>query len=324
MQLRKDYVLDRWVIISEKRGARPKQFTTDHDANDTFPCFFCPGEEQQTPDEIGRIPHPEDETKWTARWFENKFPAVNVEENPNLDYSSLLFVKGGAFGTHEVVVETEDHMKQLWDLSELQLKTLFSVYQIRIKDLEKQECINYVQVFKNHGPKGGTSIIHSHTQVVGMTKVPTIVEQESTASIQDGRCLFCEVVHDESFSDRKILETENFISFCPYASRFNYESWIFPKQHIKKFTDLQEFHLLELAEHLKRILDKLKELNCSFNYFIHYAPEGKDLHMHMEIIPRIATWAGFEHGTGIIINSVSPESAAAFYRGELIVEYNNH
>ena len=26
MELRKDYILDRWVIISETRGHRPKQF----------------------------------------------------------------------------------------------------------------------------------------------------------------------------------------------------------------------------------------------------------------------------------------------------------
>ena len=35
-----------------------------------------------------------------------------------------------------------------------------------------------------------------------------------------------------------------------------------------------------------------------------------------EVAPRIATWAGFENSTDITINSVPPEDAAKFYRGE--------
>jgi hypothetical protein len=40
------------------------------------------------------------------------------------------------------------------------------------------------------------------------------------------------------------------------------------------------------------------------------------LHFHIEVTPREATWSGFEYCSGTIINSVSPEDAAKFYRGE--------
>ena len=72
--------------------------------------------------------------------------------------------------------------------------------------------------------------------------------------------------------------------------------------------------LLEADTKQNEITVKLKELNVSFNYVLHYAPQGENLHFHIEVLPRISTWAGFEFCSGIIINSVSPEDAAEFYK----------
>ena len=58
-----------------------------------------------------------------------------------------------------------------------------------------------------------------------------------------------------------------------------------------------------------------------FNYLIHTLPFDSDrndhYHWHIEIIPRIAKQAGFEWGTGIHINTVAPERAAAELRIDL-------
>jgi len=318
MQFRKDYILERWVAISEKRGMRPKQFksaTELHD--DPSKCFFCPGNEHTTPPEVGRVLYEDNTKKWKVRWFENKFPAVSLETKPALDSSSPLFVKDNAYGKHEVIVETDDHQKQLWDLPVDHIKEIIDVYKNRIVELEKIPDMQYVQIFKNHGAQGGTSIIHSHTQVAALHIIPSLIDAESKASFKNNNCVFCKVVHDESFSDRKVYETEQLMSFCPWASRFNYEVWIFPKPHIEK---LEQIKSAELADHLIRILEKLKQLNCSYNFFIHYAPKGNNLHMHVEITPRMATWAGFENATDIVINSVPPETAAAFFRGEIKID----
>jgi len=59
---------------------------------------------------------------------------------------------------------------------------------------------------------------------------------------------------------------------------------------------------------------QLKKINASFNFFIHYSPEKENLHLHIEVAPRLATWAGFEFSTNAIINSVLPEDAARFYK----------
>jgi UDPglucose--hexose-1-phosphate uridylyltransferase len=144
--------------------------------------------------------------------------------------------------------------------------------------------------------------------------LPPQIVDEVKAAKKFRKCPYCEILKKESKSERKIQETKSFIAFAPYASRFNYEAWIFPKKHIKNITDMADEHFAELAAILKKLLVKIQSLGLSYNYFLHYSPIGENLHFHIELTPRKAVWAGFEHGSNIVINSVSPESAAKFYR----------
>jgi len=312
IELRKDYILDRWVIIASERKKRPKEFKKIKAKKEGI-CYFCPGNENLTPKETGRI---EKNNKWIIRWFPNKFPAVSHEGSPEIRCANKYFTYADAFGIHEVIVETPDHDKQLADLTGEHIKEILKVYANRIKELSKTTGTKYVLVFKNEGMEAGTSLIHSHTQLMTYNKIPALVEDEINASKAYGTCPYCEILNIEKNGDRRVFENDNFVSFTPYASRFNYEVWIFPKEHIKNITEMNETKLDDLASMFKKILVKLKEINLPYNFFLHYAPEGKDLHFHIEICPRRATWAGFELATNATINSVSPESAAKFYRGE--------
>ena len=121
-------------------------------------------------------------------------------------------------------------------------------------------------------------------------------------------------IESEKKSDRRCFENNNFIAFTPYASRFKYEIWLLPKTHHHNIRDFSQDELRDLAEILKKILIKLNTLNASYNFVIVYSPEGEDLHFHIEILPRIGNWAGYELGSNIIANTVSPENAASFYR----------
>jgi len=298
LELRKDYILNRYVIIAEKRKVRPREFHREEKIAEPKVCYFCPGNEHTTPPEIGRVEY---KGKWKMRWFPNKFPFLQKNTK--------------AYGYHEVIVETAEHKKQLWDMGEKDIVGVLKVYALRIKDLEKKKGIKYVSIFKNHGREGGTSILHTHTQVAAMGYVPTLVLDEIRASHKGKKCLYCSIVKKEANSKRKAFENKDFVAFCPYASRFNFEIWIFPKKHVKDINEFNENELLNLSKILKRILLKLKKLNCSYNYYLHYAPGGKDLHFHIEITPRLASWGGFEFSTDTVINSVSPENAARFYRG---------
>jgi len=313
MELRKDYILDRWVYIATNRSKRPKEFKKEEKLKKEKTCFFCPGNEKLTPPEIGRI---EEDGNWIIRWFPNKFPAVTPEGDPNLRTDNTFFTFASGYGNHEVIAETNDHKKQLWDLPAEHIEKLLKVYKERIEQLSKLDNTKYVLIFKNHGREGGTSLIHSHTQVTSLNTIPTLVKNEVEASKKFDQCPHCDIINIEKGSDRRCFENNTFVAFCPYASRFNFEIWLFPKAHKKSIIELNNEEFKDMAEILDKILKKLRELNLSYNFFLHNAPDNKDLHFHMEITPRFATWAGFEISTDSIINSVTPENAAKFYRGE--------
>ncbi len=309
-ELRKDYILDRWVIISTGRGKRPKQFKK-LEAHHVDVDYFAPGNEHTTPPEIGRIGTPK---KWELRWFNNKFPALEMQGKCEIRTDNKYFTFSCNYGHHEVVVEHPSLDKQLADLSVSQITKVLEVYNQRIIDIEKMPGIKYVCVFKNHGEKGGTSILHTHSQIMAMNHVPKEINEQVEACKKYDSCPYCEIIAAEMQGLRKCYENEHFAAFTPYASRYNYEIWIFPKQHIRRLDEVKDFQAL--AEILKKILKKLQKIGADYNYHLHYAPEGKNLHFHIKVTPRIATWAGFELGSGEVINSVNPEDAAAYYRGD--------
>ncbi|MEK9178996.1 MAG: hypothetical protein AAB893_00830, partial [Patescibacteria group bacterium] len=61
----------RWVILAPSRVQKPH---VKKDAGAKH-CFFCPGNEDQTPCEVDRIAH---ESKWLVRVFPNKFPITDI------------------------------------------------------------------------------------------------------------------------------------------------------------------------------------------------------------------------------------------------------
>jgi UDPglucose--hexose-1-phosphate uridylyltransferase len=317
-ELRKDYILDRWVIMASERAKRPHQFKQHNEERDfTDKCFFCPGREDQTTPTRYTVDN--DDGSWRIRVMENKFPAVKPEGKHAIETHNSFYTFSDAFGEHEIIVETDHHEKQLWDVEVEHFKEVLQTYNKRIRALQHKEGIKYVQVFKNHGKDAGTSVKHSHSQVIAYNKVPEVVQQECNAvkaysSSHEGNCPYCKIIENEKSGERKCFENENFIAFTPYASRFPFEIWIFPKQHRIYFP---EDNLLDdLAGIMHQTLKKLKEINASFNYVLHYSPSDEDnLHFHIEVLPRIAKWAGFEFN-GTVINIMPPENSAKFYRGE--------
>ncbi len=322
MELRKDYILNRYVVVSVVRGLRPNTFnqdihpSSDHDGKEK--CFFCPGNEYLTTKEKGRFGNP-----WKLRWFDNKFPALEPIGKYYLHTDNKYFTFSDAYGYHEVIAETNDHDKQLYDFSEAEIKDLLNVYRNRITELSAKEHIQYVLIFKNYGKDAGTSVKHTHSQVVALNHVPTLVQEKILVSKSYDSCPYCEIVAIEKNSFRRCFENSNFVAFAPYASRFNYEIWIFPKKHYASITQLNDYELMDLSAIMKQVVSRLKELNCSYNYYIHNSPEEyvksnipSSLHFHIEITPRIIIPGGFEYGTEAVINNISPEMAARFYRGE--------
>ncbi len=313
-ELRKDYLLDRWVIIAIDRGKRPTDFIQKPGIEEPKTCFFCPGSEHMTPPEIDRV---EKDGGWIIRCFPNKFPATKTELG---DVKENLLVSQPAYGRHEVIVETPNHDEHLNELSVEHIVKVLDMYSSRVNELKKDDRIKYVMIFKNQGMVAGASLEHSHTQLIALPMAPKLVREETEASRKymkaKGGCPLCDIWRHEAESDRLILEDEHTISFAPFASRFPFEVWIMPKRHIRSLDEFRDEEKQSFAKMLKDILMRLNSnLNKPpYNFWLHISPDGEDLHLHLELAPRLANFAGMELGSEIVINVMSPELAARYYK----------
>jgi len=87
-----------------------------------------------------------------------------------------------------------------------------------------------------------------------------------------------------------------------------------PKKHLDNITVLNREEVTSMAKMLKHIVSKLNSEKIQYNMYLHQSITDKDEHFYIRICPRRSTWAGVEMGSRIIINTVSPENAAEFYR----------
>jgi len=306
-ELRKDYILDKFVIIAAKRGKRPHDFKAEKERKKSGICYFCPGNEHTTPPEKYRL---SDGESWKIRVFDNKFPAVEFEGEYALRTDNGYYTFANAYGVHEVIVDTPNHDEELADLSVEDLTNVLYVYRLRLKELALLPGIKYVSLFKNKGLQAGCSIAHSHTQIIAYNIVPSIIIEKEKAS--ENNCPYCEIIEKEKDSSRSIFVDEHIAAFTPYASRFPFEVLIIPRRHVLELKELTDKEMESMAKILKQVLLKLKELNAPYNFYFHYGI--KSMHLQLSIIPRLTNWAGFEHATGTIINPVPPEDAAKFYK----------
>ncbi len=335
-ELRKDPIIGRWVIISTERARRPDQFVGNARVkDDEKACPFCPGKESQTPPEIYAI-RPNNSGRnspgWDLRVVPSISPFLKVEGDLDRRGQGIYDVMSG-LGAHEVVIETNQHIANMADLSEEQIALVLNCYSERILDLEKDTRLKYVLVFKNYGKgSGGGGIRHARSQLIATPVNPKRVKEELAGARlyyeYHERCVFCDLIKQElAQKERIILDYDGFVAVSPFAARFPFETWILPKKHCADFTCLDLESRKNLARVLKAVLLKLKiGLNDpDYNYIIHTAPFRRqkigywktidlDYHWHIEIMPRLTKVAGFEWGTGFYICPIPPEDTAKFLR----------
>lgn len=314
-ELRKNPFTGEWTHYAENRKNRPYEFLHKIEVKNTSNenCPFCGGNEDKT-----TTPFYQDGTDdcWTIRVFPNMFSAVCEEEMAICENSFYQQLSGQ--GTHEVLVDTPIHEETIDQFSLEHLGKVFVVLQQRYNEMILSKRVKYIQIFKNCGPSAGMSIRHSHWQIVGMPVLPQR-EVIMQGHMQDGDCLFCKMlVYEKEQQNRVVMENQSFMVIAPYASRFPYELWICPKRHIASFSHVAEEELEALSVIMKRLLPKVASLrkDVGYNICMIDGEVGGDFHWHVEILPRIGGFAGFEYATGSYINSILPEQAAEYYRNK--------
>ncbi len=327
-ELRQDPVTRRWVVIATERAKRPSSFTRAAKVavQPSSQCPFCEGRESMTPPEVMAYRAPgtaPDTPGWEVRVVPNLYPAFGPASGSLDPVTVGPYRRMNGLGVHEVIINGPDHEHDLGQLPVAKVAQIVQAYTDRIRAHRTNPLLQYLLVIVNHGKEAGASLEHPHAQLFGIPLVPPTVEEEVAGlaryRAEHGECAYCAILaYEREVGERVVYENEGFVVLSPYAARTPFETWILPKEHQPNFEDLDERQRWLFAEALQTLTSRLYYgLNDPpFNFYIHTRPTQSpaDYHWHLELLPKLAIAAGFELGTGIMINTVLPEAAAEFLR----------
>lgn len=138
--------------------------------------------------------------------------------------------------------------------------------------------------------------------------------------------MYCEMIYRElQDQSRVVIDHPDFLVFSPFAARVPYALRVIAKRHRASFMDITGSERKSLAQVLKAVLQKIyyKLNNPAYNYYIHSMPvshslltryDDRSYHWHLEILPRLNVWGGFELGSDVYVNTALPEQASDFLR----------
>jgi UDPglucose--hexose-1-phosphate uridylyltransferase len=325
-ELRTDWLTGRSVLIAENRANRPNEFdayspsatSIDGEAASAavrsgraFACPFCPGNEAETPPAL--FEHLDPENRWSIRVIPNKYPAVTE-------------TAGSAFGVHEVIIETARHIDRTSLLSESELRQVFGTYAARLRHWRDDGRLAFGLLFKNQGPRAGASLAHLHSQFIALPAVPAAVDAELRRAkdwqSEHGSCAYCHWIHQEREAGVRVVgDSDGYIAFCPFVSLQPCEVWLLPATHEPAFEwATTDDSLSRLAKVCRLVVVAIESLvpASSFNMLLRTAPWSGAcetcFHWRIELQPRVNAIAGLESATGIYVNPVAPERAAAELR----------
>ena len=320
-ELRLDPLTGRLISYAPERAKRPHEIGEQAPklADDPSRCPFCPGREDALAPatlvlvktglgvRFGRESGDERERSWLVKSIPNKYPAFSRDD---------AIRAGGelrkAPGYHEVLIDTPRHDGDPWKLSLEELQLILLAVRERLRQLEREPEITYAAYGKNQGPHAGGSLRHPHSHIFASSITPPLLKTEAE-KLRGGSCLICSWADEELSGPRGVISTGSFAAICPWASREPYELMIFPRSHRRRFTNLGDPEILELASMLSAVFKALQRIlgEPSFNLIIHSKPRDvEDFHWHIELIPRILMPMVSEVGLGVYVNTMLPEQSA--------------
>lgn len=330
-ELRKDPIVNRWVMMAPERAQRPIQIAERQRQLDIEFDPFAEGNESETAPELLSIRTADsfpNKPGWRVRVVPNKYPAVQRLGEFEQRHEGL-YENSNGFGAHEVIIECPQTEPNLSRLSSGQVTAVLTAYRDRLIELGADRRLAHAMIFKNQGTLAGASVHHAHSQLIGTPFVPFTVAEELAGCQeyldQHGRDIFEAIIETELRSrSRIVLETPRFLVICPYASRVAYEMCIVPRDAGSHYEQIGATELEELGGVMKTVLRKLEVAldDPAFNYVLHSAPFHQTrlphYRWHFEILPRLTRLAGFEWGSGCYLNEVLPEVAAKLFRETVV------
>lgn len=319
-QLRLNPLTGRWVTIVSSRAERPTDFAPREvrvEADPSRPCPFCPGHEEATPPALETV---DDAGGWRLRIVPNLYPAFEGDEVLAVRNLGPVHVQAEASGIHEIIVFSPEHHASIANLSDGEMTDLMTALRHRFIEHAATPNVRYTQAIVNHGREAGASLSHPHGQLLGMPFVPgEILDEERAFGRFDGGCILCATVEAELVDGvRVVLATDDVVVVCPFWSGNPYELLVIPRNHEVHLQDAGPGDLAAVGRALRDAVVTLNRVHgdVAYNLVVHTAPHHHSgpFHWHLHLWPNLITVAGFERGTGVLINIVPPEDAAAALR----------
>jgi UDPglucose--hexose-1-phosphate uridylyltransferase len=319
-QLRLNPLTGRWVTVAAERASRPADFAPRRlpvETGPERPCPFCPGHEEETPPALETYGR---DRSWLVRVVPNLYPAFHGSGPMEIDQRGAVFTQAPANGVHEVLVLSPDHQAGWEDLDDKQAGLVMAAVRDRLEDHARRSSVRYTQVIVNHGREAGASLEHPHGQLLGIPFVPGELgeEQRGFARFEGGlgrRCLLCELADAEiAERHRVVIANERVLVICPYWSGAPYEMLVIPRTHTGHLPRSSPPDVVAVGRAVRDALAKLQRLvDPPYNLVFHSSPhhDESQFHWHVHVLPRLSSVAGFEQGTGVMINIVAPEQATA-------------
>ena len=284
--LRFDPLGRRHVLLAPERARRGAP-AFEPFRPDAAPCDFCGGQESHTPPETFSIRHNDsapDTAGWTVRVVPNLYPATDF---------------------HEVVIHTPDHLARFEEQNTSEQTDILTAYRERVAAAPTRTV---VPVW-NRGRAAGASRTHAHGQIFGIEAVPPTLERECQA-FDAKTCALCEIAQDGTLA---IASTDDY-HIVAHPVPFVADEVLIVPRHTARITDMADDELPVVAEAfataVRRIVTAFGD-SLPFNLAIHTAPDGVDtFHWHAHLMPRIATWGGFEMGAELPIVAADPHDTA--------------
>jgi UDPglucose--hexose-1-phosphate uridylyltransferase len=312
------------VTIVADRARRPTDFaprSPNVEAETGRPCPFCPGHEEETPPALETIG---EGGEWQVRIVPNLYPAFAGGEPFSVRTLGPVHTLAEASGSHEVLVYSRDHDASLATCTDAEIAVIMGALRRRMAEHGETPGIRYTQAIVNHGRESGASLAHPHGQLLGMPFVPgELLDEERAFGRFHGGCILCATVEAELVDGSRVVLADD--DYCVVVSPFwagtPYELLVIPKQHAVHFQDSSLEALAAVGRQMRDVLRALIEIHgdVAYNLVFHTAPHHHDgpFHWHVHVWPKLVTVAGFERGTGVMINIVSPEQAAEEVRAAL-------
>jgi UDPglucose--hexose-1-phosphate uridylyltransferase len=224
-----------------------------------------------------------------------------------------LFWVGPARGAHEVIVNAPDPVRSLGELSREQVADAVGRWRERMAAHAEAASV-HVSVEDGRGPQ------RSSAELFALDFVPAALARErerfgAYATRTMGSNLLGDLVQEEVRRRERIVAIdEESVLICAFAGRAPYQLLIAPRRPRARFEDAGPSGAGMLHDALRRLAVHFGA-PPPLHIWVRTAPRGAEhFCWRIDLLPALGTLDGLAAGTGVHVNPVAPERAAADLR----------